>query len=330
MKTIKFYLGLLLMASFFAVSCNNDNDDVFIPEELFTPPNSGVFKNHKVNSRNDLTQTFNFSINSGTTEISFISEKGVEVRIQTGCMTIGGVPVSGDVSVEFIELYNRGNLLTTGINTMGRHPNGDLETLVTGGAFMIEAYKDGVALDQSTCFTMKVPTSNTGGVDYDMILWKGEFNEDDNLVWDDINEGTGGQAGIEITNENYYAFLSQFGWTNIDRWYSDPRPKTTLYVSAPEGYNPGNSMVLLTYDGEDHSIARLDKYDEDLKLFSEHYGMIPIGLECHLIFVSEHEGDWVYAVKSITIAADETYSFNHSELDITSESNLTNIINGLP
>lgn len=77
-------------------------------------------------------------------------------------------------------------------------------------------------------------------------------------------------------------------------------------------------------------MARLDTYDEDTGYFSEHYGQIPIGLELHLIFVSESDGDWVYAIKPVTIQENHVIQVNPETLDTTTEEDLTQMINNLP
>ncbi|MCK0145496.1 hypothetical protein MWU78_07570 [Arenibacter sp. F26102] len=98
----------------------------------------------------------------------------------------------------------------------------------------------------------------------------------------------------------------------------------------PEGFNDENSAVYISYDGEPNALAFLDKYDEDLELFTEHYGQIPIGLEAHVIFVSEDNGNWLYAIKAVTIIADGTISFNLSDTATASDAQLRALINDLP
>ena len=124
--------------------------------------------------------------------------------------------------------------------------------------------------------------------------------------------------------------LQGFGWSNVDRFYSDPRPKTLIQVQAPIGYNFTNSAVYLSYDGEDSGLAALDTYDGTLNLFSEHYGQIPIGLECHVIFVTEDKGVWRYAIKPVTIEANDIITFTMDDTTTGTEATLTALINGLP
>ncbi|MEO8933353.1 MAG: hypothetical protein ABI295_03525, partial [Xanthomarina sp.] len=136
--------------------------------------------------------------------------------------------------------------------------------------------------------------------------------------------------GVVVQNSSYFVIFDNFGWTNIDRFYNDPRPKTTINIAVPTGYNHMNSGVYLSYDGEDTGLAQLDTYDPITGLFSEHYGQIPIGLNCHLIFVTEADGNWRYAIKAVTIAEDGSSTFSLSETSVVTESELILQINNLP
>ena len=70
------------------------------------------------------------------------------------------------------------------------------------------------------------------------------------------------------------------------------------------------------------------KYDDKTKRFTEHYGLIPIGLNVHIILVSIIDDEIHYAIKSTTITE------NHVEVisavqSITQEE-LTALIDDLP
>ncbi|WP_313791515.1 hypothetical protein [Lacinutrix neustonica] len=198
-----------------------------------------------------------------------------------------------------------------------------------GGEFLLEATQNGIAIETNCDIQLVVPHSLTGGADAAMTLWEGTIDAEDNLDWDRVGDATG-QGGVFVEGGAYYAFLGQFGWSNIDRFYNDPRPKTLIKAQAPVGYNFTNSAIYLSYDGEDSGLASLDTYDGTLNLFSEHYGQIPIGLECHVIFATEDNGIWRYAVKAVTIVADDIITFDFSETALVTESEFINIINALP
>ncbi len=328
MKQTYLYIWLLLVMPFLLTNCSSDDNstDNNPPVDLITPPTPQAFNELRQTALADLVQEFVIPIDDSGF-VSFTSEKGVEVVVTVSFWC--GAELEGNVQVEFIELFDKASLLTTNIATMGRNTNGGLEMLVTGGAFYIDVTQNGESITTTCGVTMSVPTSLTQGADYDMILWHGDFDENGNLVWEEA-EGEAGQEGqISISDDIYSFWTSQFGWTNIDRFYSDPRPKTTILVDVPNGYNNSNSAVYLSYNGE-LGLARLDTYDEETGHFSEHYGLIPVGLECNVIFISEYEGEWVYAIKPVTIVEDDIIEIPMADLNTATQSQLMSLIDALP
>lgn len=294
------------------------------------PPTAAEFRALHEAALESRKQEFTFTVD-GNTNIELTSEKGVHLSIYTGCLTKNGAPVTGEIKVEYVELFDRSQMLVTNKPTMGIMPNGDRGAMVSGGEFYINATQDGVQLQTNCGMQLSVPASLTGGGDNAMTMWYGLVDEFGNLVWEDaVQNNPQQEVGVWIDGGAYNCFFGNFGWTNIDRFYDDPRPKTTIHVDVPEGYDDTNSMVFLAYVGEPNLLARLDVYDPNTALFSEHYGLIPIGLECHIIFVSENDGDYIYAIKSVTIAADDIITITDADLNTITEAQLIAAINALP
>ncbi len=325
MKHLKHILGTLLIAAVTFVSCSKDDDN---GDQIIMAPTAEAFADIRQDALDNLTQ--NFQLNTEDGSATFTSEKGVSITIQGNCLTLNGDAVTGQVDIKYIELFEKGTMFTTNKPTMGILPNGDRALLISGGEFLIEATQNGDALATNCGIQLQIPTNLTGGDDPEMTLWNGVLDENDDLAWDE--KGRDGAQGGELFNEggSYYAFFNEFGWSNVDKFYSDPRPKTTILVGAPENYDNTNSAVYLSYDGEDTGLAKLDTYDPGTGLFSEHYGQIPVGLECHIIFATEDSGNWRYAIKSVTISANAVYTFTYGETAIATEAELTALINGLP
>ncbi len=323
MKHSNTFLGILLFTALTFTSCTQEDDVDFIIAPI---PTAQEFSTLKQDALDALTQEFSFNTEDGVA--TFTSNKGVSMTIQGGCLTLNGNSITGQVDIKYIELFDKGNMLTTNKSTMGALPNGDKALLISGGEFLIEATQGGQTLETSCGIQLIIPSGLTGGADNGMLIWEGRIDEDDNLTWDQVEDATG-QGGVFANGDGeYYAFLQEFGWSNVDRFYSDPRPKTTILVQAPSGYNYTNSAVYLSYDGEDTGLAGLDTFENNL--FSEHYGQIPIGLECHVIFVSEDNGNWRYAIKAVTIVEGGIITFSINETSTSSESGLVALINALP
>ncbi len=339
MTNLRVTLGSLAIIATLFTSCGDNNDAIGEDEAIVPPPptraipTSQEFTAIKTLALENQTQDFEIELESPT----FTTAKGVEITLPTGpCLTKNGDAVTGTVLVEVIELFEKGQMLTTNKTTMGRMENGDKGLLISGGEFYINATQDGVTLETPCGFQVEIPADLTGGVDMDMTLWKGVADCDgldddcDGITWEQDFPGEETPNGMEIGDNAYYPFFNGFGWTNVDRFYSDPRDKTTILVDVPEGYDNTNSSVYLSYDGEANALANLDTYDATTQLFSEHYGLIPIGLECHVIFVSEADGAWLYAIKAATIVANGTIVIAEADLGTATEAELITLMNALP
>ncbi|AXT51501.1 hypothetical protein D1818_11910 [Aquimarina sp. BL5] len=246
-----------------------------------------------------------------------------------------GNPVTGAVTIELIEIYDKAKMLLTRMPTNGKRPNGDVETLVSGGEFYINAKQNGEQLQLVNDFMLFAPADE---FDEDMRIFNGQNNNCDgdemqcDIVWEEDEQG--GLEPIQREGPNgqgvsgYGGFISNFGWTNLDRWYNFEGPKTIAYADVPQGFDNTNSNVYISYDGEPTALALLDIYNPETGLFSEHYGLLPIGLEVHFIFVSVQDDQYVYAIQGATIGE------NHTEVIGTTttgtEAELVALINDLP
>ncbi|WP_111307728.1 hypothetical protein [Confluentibacter sediminis] len=328
-KNLKHILGTLLLTVLLFTSCSKSDVKDDDCDGLCSVATAEEFNAIREQSLADLTQTFQF--NAEDSYVSLTSDKGVTININPACLTLNGNAVTGTVDLEFVELFDKGNMLVTNKPTMGRLPNGDKALLISGGEFFVQATQNGETLETTCDIQLGIPVGLTGGVDNEMTLWTGTIDEDGNLAWtEDKRDNTNGQGGVFAEGNQYYAFLGDFGWSNVDRFYNDPRSKTTILVGVPEGYDNTNCSIFLSYDGENTGLANLDTYNAGTGLFSEHYGQIPIGLECHIIFVTEYNGDWKYAIKAVTIADNDIYTFTEGETALATEAELKTIINGLP
>jgi hypothetical protein len=327
MKTNFKNIGLVFLASLALTSCTNDT-----PSTIFRP-STGEWYAIRNEALANITQ--NFTLTAGSGAATFTSSKGVQFTINGDCLTLNGNPVtSGQIDIEYAEVFDPGTMLVTDKTTMGKLPNGDMGLIISGGEFYINATKNGQQLDVTCPMQLVIPASLTGGLETGMSLWDGTTDEDGNLDWEQQEQNPAGQGGVfgegQGQNAAYYAFLNDFGWTNVDKFYSDPRPKTTILAGVPNGYNYENSAVYLHYDGEGSALAKLDTYNAGTKQFSEHYGQVPIGLEMHLIFVTEDNGNFRYAIKTATVAAGDVYTFTDGETTVGTEAQLIAAINALP
>jgi hypothetical protein len=330
MRTNLKNIGLAVVATLAFASCSNDNETTTTNE--VDRPSTGEWYALRNEALGGITQNFTLTAENGMSTLT--SDKGVQISINGACLTKNGNPVTGVVDIKYIEVFDGGTMLVTDKTTMGQQPDGSMGLIISGGEFFIEAKQGGVALDITCPMQLIIPANLTGGIQNDMLLWNGNIDEDGNLDWKRQDQNPAGQGGVfgEGTGANaaYYAALNDFGWTNVDKFYSDPRPRTTILASAPTGYDFENSAIYLHYDGEGNALAKLDTFDSVTQQFSEHYGQIPIGLACHVIFVTEDNGNYRYAIMPKTIAANDVYSFTLAQTTVGTEAQLKAAINALP
>jgi hypothetical protein len=321
-------IAFVVLATLTLVSCSNDDNN-----NSQIPATATEFASIRQTALDNLTQSFQFNAEEGLH--IFTTAKGVQFKIDGSCLTLGGNPVTGQVDIKYVEIFDGGDMITTDKTTMGQLPNGDMAMLVSGGEFYINATKNGQQLDITCPMQLIIPATLTGGLDPQMTLWTGTKDDEGNTDWEEQDQNPAGtQGGVfgegQGANAAYFAFLNDFGWTNVDRFYSDPNPKTMILAGAPTGYNFQNSAIYLHYDGLGSSLAKLDTYNSTTSLFSEHYGQIPIGMAVHIIFVTEDNGQFRYAIKAVTITADAVYNFTLPETTVGSQAQLTAAINALP
>lgn len=319
-------IGLFALAAIIFASCTNN-------EEIAPmPPSASAFKGITENGLKKNTQ--NFSATAGTGVITLTSAKGVIIKLDGNALTKNGNPVTGAIDITFVELFDKGNMLISNKPTMGVMPDGKKSLLKSGGEFFIKAAQGGVDLVSTGSIQLQVPANLTGTIDTGMLFWAGDTIDAENLAWVNPRNaaGTGGQkdGNVGFGQNSYNVTFGNFGWTNVDKFYSDPRPRTTVLAAVPTGYDNTNSAIYLSYDGEgQNALAKLDTYNPITKQFSEHYGQIPIGLKMHVIFATEDNGNWRYAIKAVTVAANDVYTFTLGETTVVTEAQMVAAINAI-
>ncbi|RJE72926.1 MULTISPECIES: hypothetical protein [Reichenbachiella] len=316
-------------------ACENKGEDILDP--ILPEPDGQALNESFTEQLNERKETFAFDVAEGGSWSSKSGTSTLSIPAE-GLVDANGEPVTGSVDVTFIEIFGRADMLLGNKPTMGQMGDGTRATLISGGEFYIEVKQDGEAvfMKENMGYQLQVKTDS---LDMDMRIF-GNANEDCetadcDVVWEEeknrgleaVGQGADGTGGGQHAG-TYYAFLNDFGWTNLDKWYSSDLPKTTVFVDVPEGYDDTNCAVYLSYDGEPAALARFDTYFPEDELFSEHYGMMPIGIDVHFIVVSIVDDEYHYAIQSATTTEDHVEVVD--ALMPTTESELTQLINDLP
>lgn len=236
-----------------------------------------------------------------------------------------GTVISGNVDIELIEIFSKSGMVLLDKPTMALLPNGDHATLVSDGEFYLNITQNGNEVTLLSPLNVKVPTGSI----YDTDMKKFINVSPDDLLWEEavdtlVIEEDSANGGI------YYYGLDllpgEWGWTNIDRFYNDPRPKTTIFAELPEGFDNTNTQVYISYDGESNALASFDTWVDGR--FTEHYGLIPIGLEVHFVAVAIVNDELNYVIEDVTIT--ENHVQQISNFSPISDANLITLIDALP
>jgi hypothetical protein len=308
MKTFK-NLGLFMLILILQ-SCNSDDgvnaNALPLPETL-----ANLFESN-------LSSKFQIATFDANSNFTFTSEKGVTLNLTAGALRLNGAPVSGLVKLEFIEIFNKADMLITNKPTMGKTPSGESRLLYSGGEFFIRVTQDAKDLTYQGFYNLRVPTALTGGTDAGMLPFDGTINTNEDLVWEQsLNAELFVNPGQATIPAFYNVFNSNFGWFNCDRFANYTGDKTTITVLVPAGY-AAVSQIFLTTKNVPNSLGKS-------------YGTFPVGLECSVIFVTEKDGKFRYAIKPVeALQVNHTVNFSLAETTIGTKDQFVIAINAIP
>jgi hypothetical protein len=273
-------------------SCKKNKD------EVETPPSDAAWQSLIDNNIAAKTQTATFDASNAN--FVFTSNKGTKVTLNGTSLRKAGAPVTGPVTLEFLELYDRADLALTNKPTMGKSsPLGEVSLLQTSGSFNIKVKQAGVELTTTTRPKIETFASNSGGVVPGMGPFNGVLNSDNQLVWETATNWEVFPPASSGANPAYRLEVPGFGWFNSDKFYSFAGPKTTITAQIPQGYSK-NCATYLIAKQKPNSLGGLG-------------GSWPIGLECYLMFLTIKDGKYRWITEETTLTANHTVRFDLSK-----------------
>ncbi len=311
MKSTHYLIGGLVLISF---ACKK-------PESV-PPPAPDAAALIAFNSENIEDATQHFSVNANS-PIYIYGEKGTQLYLAADALEDSeGNLVTGDVQVELIEIDKKSEMVLMNKATMGKSGSNHA-TLVSQGEYYVSISQYGSELTLTSPMTLM---ANIDGFDPSMRKFVNISNEED-LLWEMAEDSLleEGEDSLEF-NVTYDILPGEWGWTNIDKFYSDPRPKTEIFAELPEGFNDTNTEVYISYDGESNALAQFDIWTGGR--FTEHYGLIPIGLEVHFIAVGIVGDELHYSIQAATITNNHVQDID--DFAAISEDALVTLIDALP
>lgn len=305
MKTIV-RLFLVVIAIFLTSACSEDHD---CEEGIITSPNTVAtvdgtsYQAALADCRLPKIQSFTLS---GGTGGQIIGASGTVVTIASQSFAdSNGVLIDGPVTIELLEFYTNGAIVACQLSTNTLNDMGSIEPTLAKGLVHISITFDNLPVtlleniqvfipDDTTTETLLQFTSPSCPEVTCRVLW--ERNPNTEVIGTTIDNPNGTQS------TGYLTFVQNLGWLSIAR-FNQTSDRTTVYHKAPPGYEIGNSDVFLVYNNSEIGIGLLSIYNENLGVFDETFGEIPLDQETTFLFTS-HDAQYQYSASSEIITPD--------------------------
>ena len=306
-------LVYLLFTAFIITSCNNDDDHT----SSSVPPSASSFANLINAQRQARTQTQIFNLDQE--DIAFTSEQEAFLNIPRTSLALNGAPVTGNVKLEFIELYHAADLLLTNVSTMGINGN-NLNLLKTGGAFYINVTKNGVPVDVVDEYYLYAKASLTGGDVNGYTSWTGDQTSS-------IMEWTNTGVDVVEGESGYlYAILNDLNWINIDKFrFQDNASTAAISMNIASQYNHLNCNIYFLIPDVTDSIGQFNLTNGNNLTLQN----IPTGITMRIIILTESNGNFKMAHKDFTTSSTMTVSIPESDFNLYAPSQVYDAIMNL-
>lgn len=287
-------LSILAGAAFLLASCDK-NQDSNNPNPVVPENNIQAIQSYFSNNMENIKQSFTIDASSGG---SLTSSSGSQITFYGNSFINGmGQDVTGNISIEFIEIFDKSDMLRLNKPTMGVLPNGAQRPLVSGGEFQIKAFQNGSELSLKAGSTYSLVSNAPSGVaNPDMQLFYGE-EDGDTLTW--FTQDTLNNAGVFAEGNQYYSYLDALNWINCDYFMNYNGPLTTVSAQLPSGFTNNNAMLFMSFDGL-NSITQIYGFENGVFTTGPYYE-VPVGTEVHFIAVTIINDQPHTAIVSATI-----------------------------
>jgi len=260
------------------------------------------------------------------------TEKGVRVTLAKGLMK-DNKAATGNADFSIVAIHDRGSMAVANRPLMGKNTRQKYEPLVAAGQIFLEVKQGDVHLaPYMKGYGFEIPVSLTGGShDAAMVFWRAI---DGDPLWSimgalvDLGEKKDNK-GKTVAYDANIETETKFYWTCLGKIFTPSGSKTNIKVHVPDGYNGENAALYLAYENEPSLLGQLAVFNDAGKFFTADEGFVPVGKKVHLIFVSEADGKFAHAIKTLEISADATVTFESGELAAITEDALVKKINAL-
>ncbi|MDB5257285.1 MAG: hypothetical protein JWM14_1980 [Chitinophagaceae bacterium] len=308
MKNTHFLLALVSAACLTFTGCKKNKEDSPAPA---TTINDFIEKN-EVSSQT-------FTINTDNSQSSITGDQGTKVTFPKNAFTTSdGTPVTGTVSIELKEIYDKSDMVLS-----DRPTTSDGKLLISGGEIFISATANGQELQLDTNTNILIELAQTTTVDTTMGLFTGRVDSsgfnwtpvaiDSSTIARSDTNWINSDPGYYYDPSHYVFAISTLGWINCDRFYYSPNT-TNIHVTCNGEPNDNSTRVYLIFN----DINSVSQLWANSSTFDS--GLVPVGEAVTIVAFGIKDNQEYFATKDITVSSELNISLDLakvSEADIT-------------
>ena len=317
MKHLKKSMTVIAGVALLFSACKKDDPGTIPPPEPI--PSSIELQTYF--DQNILDELQAFTIDAASNE-SITSSNGTQISFYSNSFKhSNGALVTGDVTIELLEVFDKSGMIRMNAPTLGNLPGGGNAPLISGGEFRIKAFQNGEELEliDGYGYSVNSVVPNGGLADPNMQVFYGR--DSDTLTWDVADS-----SWVEGNGPNYYTYFDALSWCNIDQFMNDGGPMTTVNVQLPSGFTNLNSALFISIDGA-NSVVPVWGFENGVYTIGPYY-QLPVGMPVHFIAMAVIGGVPHTAIVSATIVDGHLEVIPN--LDATTDADFVSELSNLP
>lgn len=232
-------------------------------------------------------------------------------------VTMSGAPVTGNVTIELKEIYDKKTMLLSNMPTNAElYPSGPKEPLVSAGEFYVHATQGSAQLKLAPWQTYGVFLPSTTPADPQMGMFDGT------LTSNGIEWGPNMDSSVAVSTSaapmGYFANCDSLDWGNADRFLNSPNYSTfTLNVGGT--FDPAQIRAYVWYDNVKTVWGLYSAFNSTGNFFTENH--TATGVPIHIVVISVKDGVLYTSITATTLAGNDVINVTMAQSDETTFAN---------
>ncbi|MEO5645502.1 MAG: hypothetical protein ABIQ40_01590 [Bacteroidia bacterium] len=322
MKTFsKTLLLTSIVAAMAFTGCKKDETPEPTPTPTPIPAASLASLNAFFTSNGAQTQTFTINNNSLQT---ITGSRGTMVGFAANSfVTLAGAPVTGNVTIELREIYDKKNMLLSNITTNAEQfPSGPQAPLISGGEFYVHATQGNATLKLAPGVTYSVFLPSAATPSPAMSLFDGTITPS-GIQW-----GPNLDSNTAISPSSaplgYFAYCDSLDWGNADQFFNNPT-YTSIHVNVSGTFDPAQIKAYVWYDNVNGVWSFGNAFNSTTNIYSDNH--TGTGVPLHIVVISVQNGLLYTGIVSGTATGNDVFNVTLTQ---TTEAAFTATLSTLP